>query len=98
MAVSKAQKQGYLLIDHTASPGVSGLPPLFEAGTITCNHCNAQVLRDPGANHEKYWCWGCDHYLCKRCKTLSAVAGCQPFDAVIEKFDRQAHKGLIFNV
>lgn len=92
---SKRQREGELTVDHRASPGVPGMRGLFEVGTTTCRHCNSQVLRDPGAEVEKYWCSGCDSYLCKRCKAISVVAGCKPIDKVIEEHSRRLNQSLI---
>lgn len=85
---AKSFREGYFLIDNRNAPPVAGVARFVEGGATTCKHCNSQVLRDPGAEVEKYWCWGCDCYLCKRCKAISMVAGCKPFDKVIEEHAR----------
>jgi hypothetical protein len=76
---SKRSHEGYLLIDHTDSPGVpdslsvaAGLPAgagrgKFECATLTCQHCDVQVLVNPKRNRERAWCKHCDHYLCDAC-------------------------------
>lgn len=95
MTVAKTRREGWLLIDNRDAPPHPRTRKFFEAATTTCNHCGRQVLRDPGAPVEKYWCSGCDSYLCKRCKTIAVVAGCKPFDKVIEEHSRRLNSALI---
>ena len=61
---SKRSQEGYLMIDHSASPGVpdaEGMPVrsgqgMFEAPTVTCNHCQTVVVVNPMRNRERAWC------------------------------------------
>jgi len=74
--------EGYLLIDHSNSPGLTeaqthamGLPPgagqgLFESATITCSHCQVIVIKNPERNRERAYCSKCGRYLCDACGAL----------------------------
>jgi len=74
--------EGYLLIDHRNSPGLTeeqthaaGLPPgagqgLFEAPTSTCSHCQAIVVLNPNRSRERAYCAKCDRYLCDNCGAI----------------------------
>lgn len=80
---TKRSREGYLLIDHRASPGVAellvrraGLPGiagqgLFESATVTCSHCHAIVILNPNRSRPRGWCAACDAYVCDspRCNT-----------------------------
>lgn len=81
-----AQRKGYLLIDHSASPGIDegtalqvGLDPTLvgegkrlEADTLTCAHCKGVVLRNPFRTRERASCPKCGHhYICDGCEFLS---------------------------
>jgi len=88
---SKRRHEGYLLIDHSNSPGLpdqampEGMPSrsgqtMFEAPTITCNHCQTIVVINPQRNRERAWCRYCDHYLCDKCGGILAATGvCYPY-------------------
>jgi hypothetical protein len=75
-------REGYLLIDHQASPGLpedvarySGLDPKFcgegkrfEAATLTCSHCKVAVVKNPLRTRERENCPKCgNHYICDFC-------------------------------
>lgn len=80
---SLRRHEGYLLIDHSNSPGVpddllraSGLPGMiegqgapvkFEAPTITCSHCEQVLVVNPNRTRARGYCTGCDHYICDVC-------------------------------
>jgi hypothetical protein len=89
-----ALRHGEVLLDNRLAPPTPGVPKFVEGRIYRCNHCETGILKDPGVEPE--WCYGCDRYLCKRCKALSMVSGCKPYMAVIEEFDRLAHKGMTF--
>jgi len=72
---------GYLLIDHSASPGISedlarqaGYDPALagegkklEVKTLCCAHCKTHVIPHPRRT-ERASCWKCDnHYICDVC-------------------------------
>ncbi len=73
---------GYLLIDHTFSPGLpegiaraTGLDPQYvgegkklEAATLTCSHCKCAVVKNPLRLREREKCQKCGwHYICDLC-------------------------------
>ena len=76
------QKEGYLLIDHTASPGVpewmariAGVDPALvaegkrlESATLTCKHCKSTVVKNPFRKLERAKCAKCSFvYICDIC-------------------------------
>ena len=91
MIHTKRSHEGYLLIDHTASPGTGSLAartetvaknvPIVPEGTkleasiITCAHCQRGVILNPQRSHVREWCWGCNHYLCDNCGLVRKIDG-----------------------
>lgn len=82
MQNSKKSQEGYVLIDHRASPGLPedvarsvGLDPrhcgegkLFEAASLTCSHCKIAVVKNPLRVRERASCAKCGwHYICDFC-------------------------------
>ena len=76
------QREGYLLVDHSASPGLpedvaraSGYDPAmvaegkrFEAATLTCAHCKVTVVKSPLRTRERNYCMKCSgKYICDVC-------------------------------
>jgi hypothetical protein len=76
------QREGYLLIDHRASPGIPeevalqiGLDPrlvkegrTLEAATMTCAHCKSTVMKNPWRTRERASCMKCGgKYICDNC-------------------------------
>lgn len=105
---SKRSHEGYLLIDHRNSPGLTdaevakaGLPigagrGLFEAPTFTCSHCQSVVVLNPLRTRDRGYCRKCDHYVCDTCTTaLSASGICKPFKEVIYEAMVAADKSLL---
>jgi hypothetical protein len=76
-----AKGEGYLMIDHRASPGIPealaraiGLDPaavaegqLLEMATMTCIHCKIVQQRNPLRMRERHNCKKCMHYICDFC-------------------------------
>ncbi len=75
-------REGYLLIDHRASPGLpeevarqTGLDPrycgegkMLEAATLTCAHCKSVVVKNPARIRERAKCVKCGwRYVCDFC-------------------------------
>lgn len=73
---------GYLLIDHTASPGLppaiarqAGYDPAFakegkklEVDTLTCAHCGTSVVPNHFRKRPRETCIRCNHhYVCDVC-------------------------------
>lgn len=76
------QREGYLLFDHRASPGLPedfaramGMDPalakegkVFEAATLTCAHCKTVVMKNPYRLRERSACMKCGgKYICDGC-------------------------------
>lgn len=76
------QREGYLLVDHRASPGIPadialqlGYVPdmvregkILEAATITCVHCKTVVMKNPMRTRERASCMKCGgKYICDGC-------------------------------
>ena len=74
------RQQGYLFIDHRASPGLTademrmaGYDPsmagsnVIEADTMTCAHCKNVVVPNPARVRERGFCKRCMHYVCDFC-------------------------------
>jgi len=61
--------EGYVMIDHRASPGTVQVPEgtLFEAATMHCAHCNKIVIMNPGRTRERANCTKCGKYVCDDC-------------------------------
>ena len=70
---------GYLIIDHTDSPGIrpEDIPeklrdstPVVGAGNTWerdiqfCSHCGCQVVLNPLRERPRGYCAKCDHYIC----------------------------------
>ena len=80
---TKRSHEGYMMLDHRASPGVVGsdhfLPvgegQQFEAPTYTCSHCGTIVIVNPDRTRAREWCSGCDHYICDRCGGVKKATG-----------------------
>ena len=83
--------EGYLLIDHRASPGIPGSSflregSLFEAATLSCNHCRASVMMNPERTRARFTCPKCDEYCCDACAAgYQANFVCKPFAQVVEE-------------
>lgn len=84
------QREGYLLIDHRASPGIPaemalklGMDPtqvgegkLLEAATLTCAHCKSTVLKRHERTRERGSCPKCSFkYVCDGCAIEMRLPG-----------------------
>lgn len=76
------QSEGYLRIDHSASPGIPedlalklnmdprlvGEGKILEAATITCTHCKTAFIKNPLRTREREICGKCGgKYICDAC-------------------------------
>jgi hypothetical protein len=108
---SKQSHEGYMVIDHSASPGIpdavavaSGLPPgaghgVFETATFTCSHCQAVVVKHPFRERARGYCRKCDHYICDVCETKRLLDGvCYPFKAFAADMLEAADKAAQANM
>lgn len=106
---TKRSQEGYLLIDHRNSPGLSddkfrAMDPeapigagrsTYEAPTRTCSHCGSIAMINPLRQRERAYCPACDHYLCDECGIVLRVSGkCKPFAQVLDEAQERAGKGL----
>lgn len=108
---SHRSHEGYLMIDHRASPGLpddiarkTGLDPaqtregkLFETPTLTCSHCKCSVVKNPLRQRERAYCRKCDHYICDYCAMAADKPDYShtPFDKIIDNHVNHAAKGVI---
>lgn len=83
---SLKRHEGWLLIDHRASPGIPadvarkiGFDPetvgegkLLETATLSCKHCGGAWLKNPHRIRARAYCKPCDHYICDDCDRLRA--------------------------
>ncbi len=108
---SKRELEGYLMIDHRNSPGISpeeaalagrdtlpvGRGRIAEFPAINCSHCQRLVVMNPGRIRDRAYCGKCDRYICDHCEAERVRTGvCKPFKQVIDEFiDDAAHGRLI---
>jgi hypothetical protein len=86
---SQTRHEGWLLIDHSCSPGIPreialriGLNPAevaegkkMERATVPCKHCGGHVVKNPKRKRPRQFCRLCDHYICDGCAYLAAQPG-----------------------
>ena len=97
--------EGYFLVDHRQSPGLSeeqvlaqGLPPgaahgIFEAPTYTCGHCNAVVVMHPDRQRARAVCFDCFQRICDGCEAIrQRTLQCHSMARVIEHVIEQTLK------
>lgn len=103
--INQRSREGYLLIDHTNSPGVSadfvyqsglnapvvGAGTSFESATMTCSHCNGVVILNPNRTRERGFCFKCNHYICD---SPTCNRDCRPFRQLIDMTQERAFKEL----
>ena len=110
MLFSKRSHEGYLLIDHSESPGITEednkkagiVAPVIKEGskaefpTYTCPHCNGVVVINPARTRARSYCQKCDHYMCDACGAAQALSTeHNPFAKIMDQQYDAAHKGLI---
>jgi hypothetical protein len=97
---TQRSREGYLLIDHRASPGLPadvarslGLDPaltaegqILEAASLTCAHCKTVVMKNPLRQRPRERCAKCDHYVCDLCHAAAQAPGYAhlPYDLRVE--------------
>jgi hypothetical protein len=81
------KREGFLSIDHRASPGMPGMPALYEAATACCAHCGAVVVLQPLRTRPRGHCRKCDAYVCDNC-----TGDCRPFAKVLDDMEKRALK------
>lgn len=92
--LTKRSLEGYLLIDHSQSPGAGQVPAgrKFESATVTCSHCHRIVVLNPDRSRERHHCRRCDHYICDWC---AAAGECQPMNKTLDRLQEQASRIII---
>ena len=92
-------KEGYLMIDHRASPGLDhpllGPGSFVERATRNCSHCERLVVVNPDRTRVRGYCPKCDAYVCDACEAERVRTGiCRPFKQVVDEFIDQAARGV----
>ena len=96
---NQRSRRGYVLIDHSNSPGVSaeavrrsgisapavGAGQMFESATMTCAHCNAIVILNPDRSRPRGFCRKCAHYVCD---SPFCNSECRPFKRLLDDYER----------
>jgi|SRR5882724_278217 len=78
---SKRELEGYVLIDHRNSPGVSheqaqrGLVAvpggtMLESPTFLCSRCQKTIILNPDRSRSRGYCRKCDHDICDGCSLM----------------------------
>lgn len=80
--MSKRTTEGWLYCDNRLSGG-----ELIEAATITCSHCQRQIIRNPARTRERAWCSSCDHTICDPCNAIRLAVGCRTFKQIMDEQD-----------
>lgn len=96
MPFSKRTLEGYLLIDHRAGGGLDGplrAGTMFESATVTCSHCQTQVVLRPDRSRERGYCPKCDHYVCDGCEAIRVQTGaCVTFKQIMDDYEKSVRK------
>ena len=108
---SKRSLEGELLIDHSASPGLTPEQAagfsvavaggeVYESAINTCAHCQAMVVINPQRTRDRGYCAKCDKYLCDECGyrlhvTLTCDSVARRLDRAYEEAERGASPLLI---
>lgn len=92
---SKRSNEGYLLIDHSMSPGTAEVPEgrRFEAAVLVCGHCQRGMLRNPERTRDRFHCRKCDKYVCDFCGD-PLITGCRNYVAMLDEMQEQAFRKL----
>lgn len=105
--VNKQIHEGYLMVDHRASPGLSpeealklGYHPsqvsegqFFESKTNHCSHCGTVVIMNPMRTRERAFCQSCNKYICDNCGVAQRLP-----DYTHKTYKQQLDEGLTFLV
>lgn len=89
---------GYLLIDHSNSPGLTAeqlahMPgaPVVGKGKIgewdikVCSHCQREIRLEPLRIRDRGHCPKCHHYVCDHCDTIRVKTGvCTPMAQILD--------------
>lgn len=99
---------GYLIIDHSNSPGIDpidvpirlrnstpivGEGKIFESEALNCSHCQRVIILNQKRTRERAVCLYCYHYVCDECNTIMRAAGqCIPFKKILDQAAAQVEK------
>lgn len=108
---SRRELEGYLLIDHRDSPGITpeqaahagngtiSVPAgkKLECATYNCSHCTRLVIMRPDRTRARGYCPKCDRVICDGCEVIRVASGgaCKPFKQIVDEFVDKAAKTLI---
>jgi hypothetical protein len=96
--------EGYLIVDHSASPGITpdelhavGLDPTLavpegrrlEAATNTCAHCGTVVIKNPFRIRPRGNCRKCNRFICDK---PECNFECTPLDKTFDYLQEQAFR------
>jgi hypothetical protein len=84
---------GYLVVDHSNSPGLTledvahvpgaiavGAGRKMERDVMNCSHCQRAIVLQPLRVRDRGYCPKCNHYICDGCETIRVRTGaCVPF-------------------
>lgn len=84
--ISQRSKEGFLVIDNRHAPDMQGRTGVLELATITCSHCQRQIIRNPARTRDRAFCAKCDHYICDEC---GAAGGCVPYAKRLDDIEKQ---------
>lgn len=90
-------KEGYLHIDHRASPGTKEIPggSQFESATATCAHCNTVVILNPNRSRPRGYCRKCDDYICDQCQAGDCYSFNQRLDDKLKQIYRKIQGSIL---
>lgn len=106
---TKRSREGFLLIDHSNSPGISAEfvrasgvdAPIVPGGTafktpmFRCCHCGTHVILNPDRSRPRGHCRRCDRYVCDN---PACNSECRPYKKMIDQeqerlFRKENHYG-----
>jgi hypothetical protein len=84
MVFLKTSHDGELMVDHSASPGLTpeqarkmGYDPQMvgegaktHAPTLGCPHCGSHIVLNPFRKRPRAHCYQCDQYICDTCDAV----------------------------
>ncbi len=84
---SKRSLENYLLIDNRLSGGA-----MQELPTLTCSHCQGQVVMNPLRTRDREYCMHCDHFICDGCGVLKKHgAACKTMTQIFDEIQNAAY-------
>lgn len=105
---TKRSQEGYVLIDHRNSPGITpefvrdnrldapvvGAGQTFESAMVVCHVCGGDVILNPLRTRDRHWCYAHDAYTCDHCTTAVRARGrCVPLKQIMAEAFEQIVRG-----